>query len=28
VERIYQANAERIEPYLNHLHYSIMPNES
>ena len=28
VERIYRANAERIEPYLNHLHYSIMPNES
>jgi hypothetical protein len=28
VERIYQANAERIEPYLNHLHYSLMPNES
>jgi len=28
VERIYRANAERIEPYLNHLHYSLMPNES
>ena len=28
VERIYRANAERIEPYLNHLHYPIMPNES
>jgi hypothetical protein len=28
VERIYRANAKRIEPYLNHLHYSTMPNES
>jgi len=28
VERIYQANAERIKPYLNHLHYATMPNES
>ena len=28
VERIYRANAEGIEPYLNHLHYSLMPNES
>jgi hypothetical protein len=28
VERIYRANAERIAPYLNHLHYSIMPNDS
>ena len=28
VERVYRANAERIEPYLNHLHYSFMPNES
>jgi hypothetical protein len=28
VERIYRANAERIEPYLNHLHYSFMPDES
>ena len=28
VERIYRANAESIEPYLNHLHYSLMPNES
>jgi hypothetical protein len=28
VERIYRANAERVEPYLNHLHYSTMPNES
>jgi len=28
VERIYRANSGRIEPYLNHLHYSIMPNES
>ena len=27
VERIYRANAERIEPYLNHLHYSFMPDE-
>lgn len=27
VERIYRANAERIEPYLNHHHYSFMPDE-
>ena len=27
VEHIYRANAERIEPYLNHLHYSLMPDE-
>jgi hypothetical protein len=27
VERIYRANAERIEPYLNHLGYAIMPND-
>jgi hypothetical protein len=28
VERIYRANAERIEPYLNYFHYSAMPNAS
>jgi len=27
VERIYRANAERTEPYLNHLGYAIMPND-
>jgi hypothetical protein len=27
VERTYRANAERIEPYLDHLHYSVMPIE-
>jgi len=27
VERTYRANAERIKPYLDHLHYSIMPIE-
>jgi hypothetical protein len=28
VERVYRANAERIRPYLKHLHYTMMPNES
>jgi len=28
VERVYRANAERIGPYLHHLHYAMMPNES
>jgi hypothetical protein len=28
VERIYRASAERIAPYLNQLHYAMMPNES
>jgi hypothetical protein len=28
VEHIYRANAERIEPYLNHLRYATMPDES
>ena len=27
VERIYRASAKRIEPYLGHLHYSLMKNE-